>query len=92
MLPFRTCSLGDWEPEGKKERCSEEGQVLVKQVSRLLAVLPITEERLTMGISQFGDVFCKGSSPVGNFPLTTISFTCSVSSPYTGRIKFKKKN
>lgn len=44
------------------------------------------------GYFTVGDVFCKGSSPVGNFPLTTISFTCSVSSPYTGRTKLKKKN
>lgn len=82
MLPFRTCSLGDWKPEGK-ERCSEESQVLVKEVAGLLAALPITEERLSTGISQLGDVFCIGSPLLGNFPFPTTSFTCSVSSPYT---------
>lgn len=55
--PSRTWSSGDWKPEGKKERCSEESQVLVKQLAGLLAALPITEERLSIGISQLGELF-----------------------------------
>lgn len=51
------------------------GETSVSQTGyQTSAALPITEERLSTGISQLGDAFCKGSSPLGNFPFPTTSF------------------